>query len=276
MQILKSVAVLIIFLFFSATAFAATECCPTPPICIPTLACPIEMMAGAVDDTPNATIEAISKGIKEVSKAYQAVQTEIAAVRKQVVSAVESVQQAVTDVVTWPVKKAGEMLGLTKESETQAEDDPNNVTQDNRHGEDITVDDRVHADLKKYADESRVDYASEHFTIEKRNFIRQQATITLLARMLVLKSHFKDIKDIVEQVEKRVEKMEAGTGGEMSGKNEAEVLRQNQDLRLAWFKLLGFQKMIEAVKLEFAANQSIAGMKLVKKVPSVETGEESK
>ncbi len=275
MQKLKLVTVLCMSLFFSSMVHAASECCPSPPVCIPTMACTLEMTGGAADDKPNAIIEALSKGLKKLSQAYQAAQAQISSAKKAIVSARDSIQEVVVDVVKWPMKEAGQMLGIVKEE--SAEDDPESVTQDNRHGEDITVEDRIHYDLMKYADEARGDYASEHFTIEKRKFIRQQATITLMARMLVLKSHFKDMKKIVDEMDVSIEKMERGASSpEMAGKNEAEVLRQNQHLRLAWFKLLGFQKMVEAVKLEFAANQSIAGMKLVKKVPDIKTGEEAK
>ncbi len=278
MQTFKYIAILCVSLVcfcFASTAKAASECCPAPPACTPTWACPIETAAGAVADGINEVVEWGSGVYKKVSQAVQFVQTKIAKVRRMALSAMQAVKDVIADVVAWPFKQLGNVLGLTKD----VEDDKDSVTQDNRHGEDISVEDRMHANLQKYADESKADYASEFFTVEKRKFIRQQATITLMARMLVLKSHFKDMKKIVDEIDAKVEKVEAnssgGADGKMSGsKSEAQILRENQQLRLAWYKLLSYQRMIEAVKLEFAANQAIAGMKLVKKVPDIKSGGE--
>ena len=51
----------------------------------------------------------------------------------------------------------------------------------------------------------------------------------------------------------------------------------NIALKQAWFNLLTIQKQVEAVKLEFTANQAIAGMNAVKQIPEIKgKGDSSK
>ncbi len=271
LQYFAIVCVSLIFLLCATTVYAQ-ECCPTPPTCIPTMACPIEMSAGQVEDPGSQALEKVSAGYKKVTQGVKTVRKGISKARKQATAVVDDVRDATVSAVKWPVKKLGTTVGLMKEDE----DDKQGVTQDTSHGEDKKVEDRIIDNLHSYADESKGDYENEFFTVEKRKYIRQQTTITLMARMLVLKSHFKDMKKILDDIDAKVERDEANSSGAGDGKmsmekNEAIILRSNQQLRIAWFKMLNYQRMIEAVKLEFAANQAIAGMKLVKTIPTIQS-----
>lgn len=264
----------LIVMCWTSGAQAISECCPTPPACVPTMACPLQMSAGQTEQPTNKTIQKISATYEKASQAYRKVTKEISKLRKSVVSIAKDIKDVAIKAVKWPFKYAGKKMGLLKEDE----DDKNNVTQDNSHNEDSKVGDRIAKNLPTYEDESKSDYASEYFTVQRRKYIRQQATITLMARMLTLKSNLKDIKELVDEVSKNIEEQEAKSGAASKGmmstekdNSEAVIIKSNQQLRLIWFQLLTYQRMIEAIKLEFAANQSISGMKLVKNVPQIES-----
>lgn len=273
MKYIKSISVLIFSLMMICriTAVQAQECCPSPPACVPTMACPLEMSAGQTEATTNKVIQTVSTAYEKVTSAIRTVKKKVSQARRAMTSAVDSVTDGLKSVIMYPFKKVGQWTGLTK---AENEEDTEGVTQDNSHG-DLSVEERMERNLLTYADESKADYASEYFTVERRKYIRQQATITLMARMLVMKAHFKDIKEVMDGIEKRVKDDEEkgsksdGEGNMTTASNETVILGSNLELRLAWFQLLTYQKMIEAVKLEFAANQAISGMKLVKHVPSV-------
>ncbi|MBQ9090550.1 MAG: hypothetical protein IJY58_05840 [Alphaproteobacteria bacterium] len=277
MKIIKWTKFLIVSLIiccFSLSAMAVMECCPNPPKCIPTQACPLEMKGNIAAAQGNKFIQAVTSGYEKVASAYRTVRQKIVQTRRAVTAAVDKVKNAVVSTIQWPFKKLGNVLGLTKDENAQTDDDPEGVTQDKSHGEDISVHTRMERNLGTYDDETRADYASEYFVVQRRKFIRQQATITLMARMLTLKANFETIKDILEKIDAQVDEDEknsgASDGDKMSvDKNTLVILRSNEQLRLAWFELLVYQKMIEAVKLEFAANQAISSMKIVKKVPKI-------
>ena len=253
-------------------ALAISECCPAPPTCVPTMACPLQMAGGQTQQPSNKAIQSVSSAAENISQAYRSVTKAIAKARKAFVSAVGSVKDAVVKGVKWPFQQVGRSLGLVADEE----DDKNNVTQDNSHSDNAKVGERISKNLTTYTDETQSDYASEYFTVQRRKFIRQQATITLMARMLTLKANLKQIKKIVDEIAGDIEQKESQSGAVSKGmmsteNNEAVVLKSNQELRLLWFKLLSYQRMIEAIKLEFAANQSISGMKLVKNTPSIQS-----
>lgn len=270
---LKIFVVSLTLCFFSVSALAVMECCPNPPYCTPTEACPLEMQGGIAGAEGNKFIQAATTAYEKTAQTYRAAKQKITKIRRDITSAAGKVKNAIVSTVQWPFKKLGEITGITK-SNSSTDDDPQGVTQDKTHGEDVSVHTRMERNLGTYDDETRADYASEYFVVQRRKFIRQQATITLMARMLTLKANFPMIKDILEQIDAQVEKDESNTGSSgddkmSTDKNELVVLRSNEQLRLAWFELLGYQKMIEAVKLEFAANQAISSMKIVKKVPKI-------
>lgn len=275
MKKVMGIGVVILFLMCVGLSGEAlsSECCPSPPTCIPTLACPLEMAGGQTAQATNKVIQEVSTVYESVSQAYRKVTKTISKTRKAIVSAVDSVKDAVSDAARWPLEYVGEQADLLKEEE----EDKEGVTQDNSHSDTTKVSERIAKNLETYEEETKSDYASEYFTVERRRYIRQQATITLMARMLTIKAKLKDLKELVDEVAGDVEKSEeqasAASDGSMdtAKNNETVILKANQQLRLIWFKLLAYQRTIEAIKLEFAANQSISGMKIVKKVPEIQS-----
>ncbi len=275
MKKVKNIGVVILVLTcigLGAKAFAS-ECCPSPPTCVPTLACPLELAGGQTAQATNEVIQKVSTAYESVSQAYRKVTKTISKTRKKIVSAVDSVKNAVSNAAKWPVEYVGKQAGLLKDEE----EDKAGVTQDNSHSDSTKVSERIAKNLETYEEETKSDYASEYFTVERRRYIRQQATITLMARMLTIKAKLKDLKELVDEVAGDVEKSEAQASASSDGSmdttanNETIILKSNQQLRLIWFKLLAYQRTIEAIKLEFAANQSISGMKIVKKVPEIQS-----
>ena len=135
---------------------------------------------------------------------------------------------------------------------------------------------RITRDLKAYETEPQTAVEVKEFNQQRRKYIRQQATITLLARVSTLKAQLPDIKDIMEETKSQVQRNVSASGNDPNNTyNESALIKTNYELRQAWFKLLVIQRYIEAVKLEYAANQAMAGMKMLKKVPTV-AGNDSK
>ena len=250
-----------LFILPAQKAYAAAECLAYPPVC-PLTMCGYQTKESSTSqlwEKTLSTYKTIKKGIKATRKA-------ISSAIKTATGAVSAVKNFVAKAIAWPFKKVGEVLGLTKD----VDEDSEGVTQDNSRG-DITVEERIKKNLDTYYIESDGDYDTQHFVKERRQYIRQQATITLMARSLVLKNHLKDIKEVMDDMDAKVKKIVADSSKEANeGYNEATLLKVNKELRTSWFKLLSIQKQIEAAKLEFAANQAIAGMKAVKKVPKIE------
>lgn len=250
-----------IFVLPTRRAYAVLECLAYPPVCPLTL-CAYQTQESTVSQLWEKTLsvyKSLEKGIKSIRKS-------VSSLIKTSTGLVSAVKSFAAKAIAWPFKKVGEVLGLTKD----VDEDSEGATQDNSRG-DITVEERIKRNLDTYYIESDGDYDTQHFVKERRQYIRQQATITLMARSLVLKNHLKDIKEVMDDMDKKVEQIIADSSKEANeGYNEATLLKVNKELRTSWFKLLSIQKQIEAAKLEFAANQAIAGMKAVKKVPKIE------
>ena len=249
------------FLVFSSlTAYG--ECIVFPPVC------PIEMCGYQTQDAPNEqmlqkTVTVYKTTKKVVKKARKSI--------NHIVSMATSLPGTISSLalkaMTWPFKKLGDWFGLTEDA---VEEDTQGITQDNSHG-DIGISERITRDLKAYATEPQTAVEVKEFNQQRRKYIRQQATITLMAHVLTLKAKLNDIKKVMEETKAQVQKNVSASGGEPNKTtyNESALIKTNYELRQAWFKLLAIQRHIEAVKLEYAANQAMAGMKMIKTVPTV-------
>lgn len=244
----------------SATVYA--ECLVFPPVC-PIEACGYQTQESPSQQMVQKATSAYKTG-KKIYKAARRISNKVMTLTTSVVSKVTRLAAAVT---TWPFKMIGRMLGLTESA--QDNDDVNSITQDHRHGN-IEVPDRMNHDLETFKTEANSDYESQKFNKERRQYIRQQATISLMAYALVLKATIADVKDVMDDIESSMKKLETQSSGDPSNSyNESSLIASNNDLRETWFKLLSIQKQVEAVKLEFAANQAIAGIQNVQKVPTI-------
>lgn len=260
------------FLVYSLVSFIiVASVSPAQAVCLvnPTM-CPVEMCGYQTQESPSAQMmQKVTTGYKTAKKEIKSIRKSVSGIMKSVTALPGIVTGLVAQAVSLPFEAVGSMLGLTEGKKTQAEDDPNNVTQYNTHGMQ-TVQTRIDKNLKTYNTEANSDYESQYFNLARRQFIRQQATITLMARVAVLKSYFNDIHKAMEEADKEIEKLSAQSSGDANNSyNEAAIGKMNLALKQAWFNLLTIQKQVEAVKLEFASNQAIAGMKMAKKVPTV-------
>ncbi len=246
--------------FSSLTAYG--ECLVFPPVC------PIEMCGYQTQDSPNEQM------LQKTVSTYKATKKVVKATRKSlnhIVSMATSLPASISSLalkaMMWPFKKLGDLFGLTEDA---VDEDTQGITQDNSHG-DISISERITRDLKAYATEPQTAVEVKEFNKKRRQYIRQQATITLMARVLTLKAKLKDIKDVMEETKAQVQKNVSASGGEPNKTtyNESALIKTNYELRQAWFKLLAIQRHIEAVKLEYAANQAMAGMKMIKTVPTI-------
>ncbi len=248
------------FLLFSSVT-AHSECLVFPPVC------PIEKCGYQTQEHPGEQILQLGVVIyKQVKKTVKATRKSLNNIINMATTLPAKVSSLALKAITYPFKKLSSWFGLTEDA---PEEDTQGITQDTSHG-DISISERITRDLKAYATEPQTDVDVQEFNKERRKYIRQQATITLLARVLTLKAQLPDIKDIMEEVKKQVEKNVSASGGQPSSTyNESALIKTNYDLREAWFKLLAIQRHIEATKLEYAANQAMAGMKMLKKVPTI-------
>lgn len=249
------------FLACQSTAVYA-ECLLYPPVC------PIEICGYQTQESITQQIiqkaTSVYKTTKQTIKSVRRIQNKIMSLTTSIISAATRLAAAVT---TWPLKMVTRILGLTEAAGDN--DDIHSITQDHTHG-DIEVPDRMQRDLETFKTEANSDYESQKFNKERRQYIRQQATISLMAYALVLKATIGDVKEIMDEIEESMREIERQSAGDPSNTyNEASLISANNDLRKTWFKLLSIQKQIEAVKLEFAANQAIAGMPTVQKVPTI-------
>lgn len=245
--------------FSSATVYG--ECIVFPPVC------PIEMCGYQTQDSPNEQmLQKTVSTYKTTKKAVKSVRKSINHITSMATSLPGIISSLALKAITWPFKKLGDWFGLTEDS---VEEDTKGITQDNSHG-DISISERITRDLNAYATEPQSNVDIREFNKQRRRYIRQQATITLMARVLTLKSRFNDIKDIMEETKEQVQKNVSSSNQEPSkAYNESALIKTNYNLRQTWFKLLAIQRHIEAVKLEYAANQAMAGMKMIKKVPTI-------
>ena len=266
------------FLVYSLVCFTALSpvssvhaiCLVNPPVC------PIEMCGYQTQESPTAQMmQKVTTGYKTAKKEIKSIRKSVSGIMKSITALPGIVSGLVAQAVSLPFEAVGSMLGLTEDKKKQAEDDPKNITQYNTHGTQ-NVQTRIDENLKTYNTEANSDYESQYFNLARRQFIRQQATITLLARVAVLKSYFNDIYKAMEEADKEIANLSKQSSGEASNKyNESSVAKMNAALKQAWFNLLTIQKQVEAVKLEFAANQAIAGMQMAKKVPTVKGNKDS-
>lgn len=269
----KKLAFILLFMMCIIPAFSGYGV-----ICEPCSECALSTYGGPIDPSPSEKAQkAVRSGWEKTTKAVQQAREKIAKTRQQITSATEKVQDTVVKAIEWPFEKATsftkDTLGLNDK------DSQNSKAQDNSAAKDTSVADRIDRNLDTYGSEKKGDYLSEHYSVEKRKYIRQQATIKLLARVLVLKNYFPEIEELISKVDEKTEESLKNSGGGTDGsmpesENEAKILKDNAELRMVWYRLLIFQKQIEAARLEFAANQALSNMKLVKKEPKVSSSQQ--
>lgn len=249
-----------------------------PTTCEPCSECALASYGGTIQPSTSEKVQKVARTAWEkATNVIQKARETVANVRQKITSATEAVCDTVVSVIKWPFQKASEFVtnsfGLhDKESEKSK-------AQDNAAPKDSSVVQRIDRNLDTYESEKKGDYKSEHYSTEKRTYIRQQATIKLLARALTLKNHFSEIEKLISQIDERVSSSLKNSGGDAGGsipetENEAKILKENAELRMVWYRLLIFQKQIEATRLEFNANQYLSNMKMVKTTPKVSSSQQ--
>ncbi len=132
------------------------------------------------------------------------------------------------------------------------------LTQEYSLNEDETVVERAMKNVALYNIETKGDYANETSATQRREYMRQQSTISLLAKTQVLKSEFVKLKTMIEKLNER------NTAMLTDGMSEAVILNYHIKWRMVWSAVLVYQKKIEAARLEFEAQQALSNMKMVK------------
>lgn len=264
---LKTIMILICFLLFAVAPRANAFTCN------PCTICGLTTWGGSIlPDTKEVTASVESLFSEEQKQMFQTIRKKLILIKETAVGAIEKV----TDFLNDPFGTIGGWLGLDDEEEKdQAKTETEKQAQKNSKGD---VEDRMKANLSTYKDEQKGDYKSEGKTADKRRYIEQQASIKLLARTLVLKSHFKDIEKLITKVDKAVSKTIDGADGgtensTSSSVSEAKLVREQAELYLVYYRLMQLQTQIDAAYLEYEANKSLSNMKKVKAVPQIKSSQ---
>lgn len=236
--------------------------------CLPCTECGLTVFGGAILPASSELVGEGNNTMYEKMKAgWQTLKEKKAALENKITSWKDKVVGFVSDkfnVVTgWFVSNNDEKSTATTEREKKAQANSS---------PDDSVQKRMADNLGTYEEEKKGDYENEYKTFERRQYIRQQANIKLLARLLVLKSHFKDMEKLISDVDKTVsqtlQKADGGSEG-MVAASEEDLLQENAQLKLVHLRLMQWQKEIEAANLEYIANNRLASMKRVKSEPKI-------
>ena len=148
------------------------------------------------------------------------------------------------------------------------------IVQDTQSSANTSVQERIERNLKYYETEKKAGYKAEYAFQKRREYIRQQANIKYLARTLVLKGQYDKIKDLVNDMTKKVDdssRASTNQGNLEGSENKAKLLKTTAELKQIWLQLLSIQKQLEAAKLEYKANIGLSNMRPVKSVPKIES-----
>ncbi len=252
-------------------------------ICEPCSVCALSTYGGVISNSPTDKANRGEKSSFEKLKAEtQELREELAEAKQKATSYLEEVSGTYAD-----VKKGYSDTQKSLENATTSNPGNEEGNEEGKKAKEAAnkklintpVNQIIQNNLSSYDIEKKGDYKNEAYTVQRRQYIRQQATIKLMARALVLRYNFKTIKEMLDNLDKRFGETEKGVAGNASNEttsdktaSEASLLAENAELRLIWYRLLIFQKQLEAARLEFAANQALSNMKIVKQNPKITSG----
>lgn len=239
--------------------------------CVPCTVCALTTYGGSIlPDSKEVTAASDSLFSEEQKQTFQTIRKKITTLKEKAVGAFESIGNFLSD----PFGTVGGWLGLDDEESDQNKTQREKEAQTESNG---SVEKRMQDNLSSsYKDEQKGDYKSESNTMDKRRYIEQQTAIKLLARTLVLKSHFKDIEKLISKVDESVTNtLKQAQGGPDnstgSSVSETQLIREQAELYLVYYRLMQLQTQIDAAYLEYEANKSLSNMKKVKAVPQIKS-----
>ena len=115
-----------------------------------------------------------------------------------------------------------------------------------------------------FADQPFADHEGDYDFVKKREYIRQQANLQMMARILVFKYQVKQIFAIIDDMEKKVDNSSRKASNEnalKSSENKVALLLTTAAAKIAWAKLLIIQKQLRATQLQYNALLGLASAK---------------
>lgn len=255
-------------ILFSKPAMAYIDPCMIP--CA--LPCFLTNYGGPVIAVPEIGQRAI-KGTGEMIKQTQYATQQVQGYAKKTMSALQKLKNIAAELMS------GDFSTLSPETGADTEKP---VVQDTQPPVNASTVERVQRNLKEdyYGIEKQGGYKAEYGFEQRRTYIRHQATLKYISRVMVLKTKYKKIIDIVNEIEKSVDESSSNASkpknvpGMMGStnvleENKTELIQKTAELKAAWEQLLLIQKQIEAARLEYMSNIGLSNMKPVKFIPTI-------
>lgn len=161
--------------------------------------------------------------------------------------------------------------------ESKQEEKKDNSTQYNASSPDESIIDRMVKNMNAAEIERKGGEKYENLAVKRRQYLRQQATIQLMARTMVLKSALTKIDKIVGDIDKKTESDRDKSTSQSNLEGEQNVpaaTKTTGELQIAWLQLLALQKQIEAIRLEHKSNIALITMKAPKMKPQASSSAE--
>lgn len=247
-------SILIMFLGFARPAQA--------DFCLPCTVCGLSTYGGVVWAPMETAKKAFKTTGEALKEAQNALETAYAEYRK-LNSAIDKFRTSVFAALTGGLQK---LLGLDTPPKEEA------IVQDTTSSAGTSVQERIKRNLAYYDTEKKAGYEAEYAFQKRREYIRQQANIKYLARILVLKGRFKEIEKIIKDVEEKVNQSSSAATSQNNlegSENKSKLLKTTAELKQLWIQLLAIQKQLEAARLEYKANMGLASMRPVKAIPQI-------
>ena len=126
------------------------------------------------------------------------------------------------------------------------------------------VENIMKSNMRLYADDPYGDHEGDYDFVKKREYIRQQANLQMMARILVLKYNTKKIFNIIDDMEKKIDnssRAASRSNSLESNENKVKLLLTTAAIKIAWAKLLLIQKQLRATHLQYNALIGLATAK---------------
>ena len=267
MKILGSL--ILVILLFTKSANAAIDPC-APPCALP---CNLTNYGGVVTAVQEVGQRA-AKGMYEIRKQTHYERQQIKAIYRKARTGLEKVKDGINKLKKMALQlMSGDFSMFTSEDGKSAEQP---IVQDTRPAQDASTLERVQRNTTEeyYGIETKGGYEEEYAFQQRRAYIRQQATLKYVSRVMLLKTKYKEIVDIVQSIEKSVDESSKAASNQDNlegSENKTKLLKTTAELKAAWEQLLLIQKQIEAARLEYTSNIGLSNMKPVKHIPTVQS-----
>ncbi|MBQ8251288.1 MAG: hypothetical protein IJY92_05200 [Alphaproteobacteria bacterium] len=271
MKILSSL--ILIILLFTGSVNAAVDPCAVP--CA--LPCNLTNYGGTVTAVEEVGQRA-AKGMYEVRKATHYERQKIKAMYRKARNGIDKVKDGINKLKKMALQLMSGDFSAFSSDDGKSTEKP--IVQDTQPPKNASTLERVQRNTSKdyYNIETQGGFESEYAFQQRRSYIRQQATLKYVSRVMILKTKYKDIVDIVNSIEKNVDQSSnaASNQDNLEGsENKTKLLKTTSELKSAWEQLLLIQKQVESAELEYKSNIGLSNMKPVKNIPTVQSNTSS-